>query len=247
MKLNYRDKVVLGILLAIIILVAGFFALIKPKMKEIKENKATLEAREKDKAEIEKKIAEIKPLQTDITNMYNETNEIVDVFIDDEKIENARKVDQYMQHFAEENKVKVKVLNATGISVNPLNYYYFTKSFPGDGILAKADLNGERLAEHLKQQEEALVLSARTSENVLQAQYSIQVEGEKEDIWNYLSALEKQKETMIINSVNLSNIEIKEKKDQPEMTEEEKAQKKPAAQIVITLYSLYELSEPDLN
>lgn len=247
MKLNYRDKVVLGILLAIIILVAGFFALIKPKMKEIKNNKATLALREKDKAEIEKKIAEIKPLQDDITSMYNQTNEIIDVFIDDEKIEDARKVDQYMQHFAEENKVKVKVLNASGISVGPLNYYYFSKAFPGDAILAQADLNGERLAEHLKQQEEALVLSARTSENVLQAQYSIQVEGEKENIWNYLAALEEQKETMIINSVNLTNIEIKEKKDQPAMTEEEKAQKKPAAQVVITLYSLYELSEPNLN
>lgn len=247
MKLNYRDKVVLGILLAIIILVAGFFALIKPKMKEIKDNKATLALREQEKAEIEKKIAEIKPLQDDITNMYNETNEIVKVFIDDEKIDNARKVDQYMQHFAEENKVKVKVLNASDVSTGTLSYYYFTKTFPGDGILAQADLNGERLADHAKQQEEATALSARTSESVLQAQYSIQVEGEKEDIWNYLKALEEQKETMIINSVNLSNIEIKEKKDQPEMTEEEKEQRKPAAQIVITLYSLYELSEPDLN
>lgn len=247
MKLNYRDKVVLGILLAIIILVAGFFALIKPKMKEIKENKATLTAREQEKAEIERKIAEIKPLQDDITSMYNKTNEIVDIFIDDEKIEDARKVDQYMQHFAEENKVKVKVLNASSVSVGPLNYYYFSKAFPGDAILAQADLNGERLAEHLKQQEEAIVLSARTGENVLQAQYSIQVEGEKENIWNYLSALEEQKETMIINSVNLTNIEIKEKKDQPAMTEEEKEQKKPAAQIIITLYSLYELSEPNLN
>lgn len=247
MKLNYRDKVVLGILLAIIILVAGFFALIKPKMKEIKENNVTLAEREKDKAEIENKIAEIKPLQTDITTMYEETNEIVKVFIDDEKIDDARKVDQYMQHFAEDNKVKVKVLNTSDLSSGPLNYYYFSKVFPGDAILAQADLNGERLAEHLKQQEEALVLSARTNENVLQAQYSIQVEGEKENIWNYLKALEGQKETMIINSVNLANIEIKEKKDQPEMTEEEKEKNKPGAQIVITLYSLYELSEPDLN
>lgn len=246
MKLNYRDKVVLGILLAIIILVAGFFALIKPKMKEIKANQVTLAEREKEKAEIEKKIAEIKPLQDDITTMYNQTNEIVKVFIDDEKIDDARKVDQYMQHFAEDNKVKVKVLNASGISVGPLNYYYFSKAFPGDAILAQADLNGERLAEHLKQQEEAIALSARTSENVLQAQYSIQVEGEKENVWNYLKALEEQKETMIINSVNLTNIEIKEK-DRANMTEEEKAEKKPAAQIVITLYSLYELSEPNLN
>ena len=43
MKLNYRDKVILGIVLAIAILLAGYFMLIKPKNEDIKSNKATLE------------------------------------------------------------------------------------------------------------------------------------------------------------------------------------------------------------
>ena len=34
MKLNYRDKVILGIVLAIAIVVAGYFALIKPKNEQ---------------------------------------------------------------------------------------------------------------------------------------------------------------------------------------------------------------------
>ena len=42
MKLNYRDLVILGILLALAILIAGFFLLIKPKNEEIKTNKETL-------------------------------------------------------------------------------------------------------------------------------------------------------------------------------------------------------------
>ena len=37
MKLNYRDKVILAIVLAVAIILAGFFALIKPKRQAIKD------------------------------------------------------------------------------------------------------------------------------------------------------------------------------------------------------------------
>lgn len=51
MKLNYRDKVILAVVLALIVLIGGFFGLIKPKSNEIKENKATLAARQAEKAD----------------------------------------------------------------------------------------------------------------------------------------------------------------------------------------------------
>ena len=49
MKLNYRDKVILAVVLALIVLIGGFFGLIKPKSNEIKENKATLAARQAER------------------------------------------------------------------------------------------------------------------------------------------------------------------------------------------------------
>ena len=67
MKLNYRDKVILAVVLALIVLIGGFFGLIKPKSNEIKENKATLAARQAEKADKERKIAKIKPLTEEIS------------------------------------------------------------------------------------------------------------------------------------------------------------------------------------
>ena len=40
MKLNYRDRVILLAVIAIVVLLGGFFGLIKPKFNDIKENKA---------------------------------------------------------------------------------------------------------------------------------------------------------------------------------------------------------------
>ncbi len=245
MKLNYRDLVILGILLALAILIAGFFLLIKPKNEEIKSNKASLESLEEERSQIEDKIREIEPLKQDIETVYKDTTKLTENFVDYNNIFNARKLDQYMQHFAEECEVKVMTLNANDLNTGTLNYYYFTPSFLAEDQLAQADLNGDYQAANNAQKLESDTISSRTEENVLVGQYSISVTAEdKENIWNYMTALEEQEETIIINSVSLSNIEIKEVKTSSR-DDEEKPQ--PTAQFVISLYSVYELAEPNLE
>lgn len=246
MKLNYRDLVILGILLALAILIAGFFLLIKPKNEEIKSNKASLASLEEERSQIESKIREIEPLKQDIESVYKDTTKLTENFVDYNNIFNARKLDQYMQHFAEECEVKVMTLNANDLNTGTLNYYYFTPSFLAEDQLAQADLNGDYQAANNAQKLESDTISSRTEENVLVGQYSISVTAEdKENIWNYMTALEEQEETIIINSVSLSNIEIKEVETSSKDDDEEKPQ--PTAQFVISLYSVYELAEPNLE
>lgn len=247
MKLNYRDLVILGILLALAILIAGFFLLIKPKNEEIKTNKTTLADLETQKSEVDNLIAEIEPLKEDITAVCNETNELSTVFVNNEDIKNARKVDQYMQHFAEENEVKVMTLSTADLGTGSLNYYYFTPTFLAEDQLAQADLNGEQQAKNDEERVESDAISARTQESVLAAQYSITVTAEdKENIWNYMKAIEEQEETIIINSVTLSNIEIKEQEDNSSNDDEE-TENLPSAQFVISIYSVYDLAQPNLE
>ena len=52
-KLTYRDKIIAAIILAIAILMLGFFALAKPKYNEKKENEAKLVQVQATKAAIE--------------------------------------------------------------------------------------------------------------------------------------------------------------------------------------------------
>lgn len=247
MKLNYRDLVILGVLLALAILIAGFFLLIKPKNEEIKTNKTELAKLEADKAEVDDKIAEIDPLKQSITDVCNDTNKLTEVFVNPDDIMNARQIDQYMQHFAEDCKVKVMNLSTNDLGTGTLSYYYFTPTFLAEDQISQFDLNGDAQSAINELRRESDAISARTQESVLAAQYSISVTADdKEDIWNYLKAIEEQEETIIINSVSLTNIEIKEKPGNSSKKDNEE-ELKPTAQFVISLYSVYNLAQPNLE
>ena len=49
MKLNYREKIILGVFLAVAILLGAFLGLVKPKSKTLEDNKARLEELEAQK------------------------------------------------------------------------------------------------------------------------------------------------------------------------------------------------------
>lgn len=248
MKLNYRDKVILGVLLALVLLIAGFFLLIKPKNEDIKTNKESLAALESSKAEVDSKIAEIPGIKDDITSAYNNASALADDFVEYNNIDNPRKVEQYMQAFAEDAEVKITSITTEELTSGTIGYYYFTPSFAGEELIAKSDINGDMQKQINEEKQESNSLSERTEESVLSANYTIVVTAEeKENIWTYLKELEEQEETIIINSVALTNFDIKERKAAANTEENAKEKALPSASINITLYSVYEMEEPNLE
>jgi hypothetical protein len=258
MKLNYRDKIILGVLLAFVILLGGFFLLIKPKYTSIQDNKEKLVKVEKERDEVDAKIAEIPGLQDEIKSTYEATKKLTNDFVAYNDIYNARKVDQYMQHFAEDSEVKITTLTASDISEATLDYYFFTPTFIGADQLKGADLNGDRQAANTKLSEESDSLKARTKERVLNASYIINVTGTKEGVYNYLKAIEEQDKTIIINSVTINGvfinpeaIEKQAKALSLEISEDQRKQleddAEATAQLNISLYSVFDLSEPNVE
>ena len=152
-----------------------------------------------------------------------------------------------MQSFATDSKVKIMSLVADTMTESTLSYYYFTPTFVAEEMLKQADINGSQAKLTAESKAESDSLADRTAENVIQAKYTITVTGEeKEDIWNYMKAIEEQEETILINSVTLQNIVLKEDKNaEPEDEEEEKPL--PTAVFEVTLYSVYEMDEPNLE
>lgn len=248
MKLNYRDKIILGVLLAVVILLLGFFLLIKPKKADIESDKATLTQVQQQKDEIDAKIAEIKPLQKQIKETYDNTTKLTGDFVAYNDINNPRKIDQYMQHFCEDCEVKITNLSTDNISETTLDYYYFEPSMPGEGQLEQADLNGDRKAALDEEKAESSSLKERTKESVLAGQYTISVKGSKENFWKYMQALEEQDKTIIINSISINGVYLKETAEVAEALAAMEADgREPTAEINISLYSVYELSEPNVE
>ena len=246
MKLNYRDRIIIGVLLALVVILGGFFLFIKPKNEEIKKNKVELSKLEESRAEVEAKIAEIPGIKEDITVAYDNGIKFTETFVDIENYEDTRKFDQYMQKLAEDNKVTITSLSVSDIGVSSIGYYYFVPPVVAESFRLQFDINGELKKEISELRKESNALATRTAENIMKADYVITVTGEeKEDIWNYMKAVEEQKETIIIDSVSLTNIDIKEKKDSQQNQGEE--EKLPTATFVISLYSVVEMSEPDME
>lgn len=245
MKLNYRDMVILGTILALALLIAGFFLLIKPEIEDIGVNKNQLAQLETERAKVDDEIAEIPEIKTDINNIYAESKTLSGPFLEYNSIYNSRKVDQYMQSFATDSKVKIFSLTPGDLSAETLEYYYFEPVYVGEDMRSGVDINGQDAKEIASEKAESEALANRTEEQVLSASYTITVEGTKEDIWKYMETIENQPETIIINSISFSNLQIKELEDEDEDEDEEEVL--PRAQISLTLYSVYEMPQPYLE
>lgn len=257
MKLNYRDKVILAVVLALIVLIGGFFGLIRPKSNEIKENKATLAARQAEKADKERKIAKIKPLTEEIEKLYNETGEISKIFVPMEEVNTTVKLDEYMQTLANENNVRISTLNLGETEVSQLEFYYYTPNDVGGDLRSEADFSGELTLDYASKVAESAALSARTPENVLCTQYGVSVKGTKEDIWNYMQAVADIDEAVMINSVSIADYTFGAAGETATTTDEEGNQVSVTVgggengesdvQFVISIYSVYTMTKPNTD
>jgi len=241
MKLNYREKVILGIFLAVVICIAGFVLLVKPKNQAIKDDKALRESKQAEREEVESKIAEIKKLQDQIDTIYTETTKLTDDFVDYDEIYRTEKFDMFMQHFAEESEVKITALNVGSLGEASMDYYYFEKEIANNDLFTSADLNGDRQDEFDKNNAEGASLSERTVEDIMGADYAVSVTGKKENIWNFMKALAEQDETILIKNVGIADYTFGAEPDSKELQGDEES----SVTFTISAYSIYEMAKPN--
>ncbi|MDE6665410.1 MAG: hypothetical protein K2K14_04365 [Ruminococcus sp.] len=283
MKLNYRDKVIFGIGIAILILVVGFFFLIKPKNEEIKEDEKTLIAKQEEEADLKARIAKIEPLKNSIDEVYGETAKLTADFVPIDDINESQKLDQYMQHLAEEAGVRIDELNVSYPKEQELDYYYLEYEDLISDMRNSADLNGGYAEAYDKVFAEQNALEQRNVETLIQTQYGIRVTGTREAVWAYMKAVQELKKTLLINQVDITDYSfgadkedaeqqptVDENAEEPAVTDEnaeapeeagaETDTPEPApapeeltiddantstVQIVISLYSVYDMQKPD--
>ncbi len=289
MKLNYRDKIILAVILALAILALSYFGLIKKKSQEITDNKARLADLKSQQEEIQQKIDMIPTLKQKIQAVYDDTNNITSIFVDRKNVEGTAILDQYMRKFADENKVRIVELEAKNPQVEKIEYYYYEMDDEEKELRKAADLSGSLEADYKVSSAENDALSARNVESIIRTQYGIKVVGTKAEIWAYLKAIKDYDEAITIDSVNIQDYSFGEdaaKKEgielsnsaediekmkadaiQEGMTDEEieaalaaidaqvssvtsngkEITNTSQVEIAISLYSVYNMSEPDLD
>jgi len=266
MKLTYRDKVILAIVLAAAIFVGGFFGLIKPKRQTIKDNQDTLETLEDEKAEIEEKIERIDDVEKSILDTHKDSVKNTAVFVDEEMIKEPKLLDEFMYNYAEKAKVKVTELKTDPIAASTINYYYEPYIEVSAALREGADINGTFAKKVAAESADSTFIASRAVENIMSTRYGLTIEGTKENIWKYLKEIDNIKSAVLITSVSMSEVEEEEEDDkkatpagaggenaQNQNQEEEESDQAQnwenetllEANIVIQLYSVYEMEEPD--
>ena len=270
MKLNYREKVFLAIFLSVIILVAGFFALIKPKGKEIDANKKRLETLQVQEKEIKAKINQIDILKDTITEKRDETNKIVKNFVDIELIDTPVKLDRYMEDIANKCQLRVTELAFGNTSQSPIEYYYNKNDDIASALRQSADLSGALQEKYDENNAESIQLSQRNVESILQTQYSIKCYGSLKNIYKYMEEIAKFNDAIIIDSFTYEFRGDDDEEGNSDANNDANTDENGAApnneddgkkyiilddednyldeifdaEIVISLYSVYEMSDP---
>lgn len=241
MKLNYRDSMILIGILTFIIVMLGIFLVIKPKVTDIKEDNVKLEEVKTEWQGIEKKLNEIQPLKDQINQIYKDSKALSDDFVDVSLINSPQALDKFMQPYADECNMEVKVLDAGLTATTELKYYYFKPNVLSSSMFDAADINGEFQKNVDAALTESNSLSERKAETVMKTQYGIMARGTREDIWAFMEKINSLDTTILIDSVNISDYTFGENAKNVEGVEPDD---RSDVTFVISLYSVFEMDEP---
>ena len=263
-EMSYRDKMVILIISIIIIMVAGFFALIKPTYNKFVSDSATYEQTKTEWEGIKAKIDAIPGLKETITNSYNDAKKNASVFKntafgDIDKDYDTRKVnyglDQYLHQAIDDNSLKVNNFALGEAGSATIDYYYYTPNAVSYALLEKGDLNGKYAMEISKLMETSAVLSERSTADVLANDVKIAVTGKKEDLMNFLDTIKDDQNAVNIYNLNISNYNFSDGTER-EVTDAEgnvtkvanpNADGESALTIDMLFYNAKELDKPDLG
>lgn len=211
MKLGYRERVALLVVIVLAILALGIFAFMRPQWKKLAENQKKLEQAESDWTAKLGSFQTINPMRENITKRRDEAYNVSQNFTDEMT---SLELDRFMQDtFLNIDKFKEdKVEGAEEVMISDettttLGYYYYTPSIATYPLYTTADFDGtlqKAAAEKLK---EATALGSRSAETVGCGNVAVTLKITREDTYAFIDAVreyaKKNNDAMLIQSVEI--------------------------------------------
>lgn len=213
-NMSYRDKMIVLIISIIIILVAGFFALIRPKYQTLVADNANYETTKTEWDGIKQKLDAIPGLEDNITASYNEANKDASIFVNDAFGDYSESlgtehvnylVDEYIQPALDESNLKVIELALGTAGSTELTYYYYTPNVLTYALLEAADINGNYAETATKALQTSAVLEERTAVEALAQNVALNVTGNRENLMAFLEAIKSDENAILVDKVIISD------------------------------------------
>lgn len=120
MKISYRDKILLIILVVLITGFLGYIFLIKPKMEDIESNKSKYSAAEEKQEEVNQKIKRLKVVNNQIIEYEAKSENITSRFLSHR---HDFDTDRFVQEMLNNNQMELSLLNISNIEIVDLKPY----------------------------------------------------------------------------------------------------------------------------
>lgn len=216
MKLGYRDRIILLVVMVIVVFAIGIFAFIKPKWEELDTNKIALETAQSEWDTQLVNFERINTLRDSISKRYNESLTLCEGFTDEM---DSTELDQFLQekfiNIEQFIKNDVQLSGSSSISdmgTATLAYYYYTPSIVTYPLYEAADFDGSLAKAAQQKCKESIILSARTSQIVGNGNATLTFKINRQDTMALIDSVRKyavdNKDAMLLQSVNITDFDF---------------------------------------
>lgn len=198
----------------IIILVAGFFALIRPTYNKLVTDQNTYESTKTEWDGIKQKLDAIPALKEGITEVYNSAKKDAGIFVNEafgdvndtlytDHVNYA--MDQYIQPALDESNLTVSSMVLGGAAGTSIGYYCYAPNVVTYALLEAADVNGNYAETATKALEMNALIAQRETAELLGESISLEVSGTRENLMTFLEAIKSDENAVLINSVDIAD------------------------------------------
>lgn len=233
MKLSNKEKIILAVFLAIVILVAGFFLLVKPEYDKIETNKNSLKSAEDQLQSMYQVLAREETIDSEIQAAFDKANKFAPYFYDDLTILDA---DELTRQILKDANMSTKSLSIGDFTTSTLTVSDYVETVityplkqysgyvPETGIdfsqfSLEYDENGNiRVPDEVKEvmKDYLNTLLTTQSQTIGSISVSITVEGTRGDFLKFLDYIAGLEKATYIPSVLISYTDGNTAAQQPE-------------------------------
>ncbi len=143
MKLSYRDKVILIVVIVVAILLAGIFLVIKPKYTDLQASNVRVDAKQAELDQATQKAATLETLKNQLKSDIEEVDELQSDFLFESEYGETYEALQYVMDILADTEITIQGIDIQLLSARDIDNYTYQKYAAAYQLKLDADINNE--------------------------------------------------------------------------------------------------------
>jgi hypothetical protein len=259
--MSYIDKMVILAISIVVILLVGFFALIKPTYGKLVADTNNYNEVKTTWDGIEQKINAIPALKDTITENYTASKKLAEQFVNEAFPEgyamehSSYTIDQYLQTAIDESELTVLRYEQSDPNSTAVNYKFHVPQVVSYPLLESADVNGNYAKDVEDIMRTSVTLVATETATMMGSNITLEVEGGREALMAFLEKIRDDENALVIDSLNIDDYQFNGGREvvsigedgQEVVTIDQSKEGTSVMTLNMTMYNAKEIDEPDLG